>query len=30
MEEWGIAGVLRSDKGNRAKDAHEFKKMLKV
>jgi hypothetical protein len=30
MEEWGIAGVLRGGKGKPAKDAIEFKKMMKV
>lgn len=30
MEEWGIAGVLRGGQGKPAKDAIQFKKMLKL
>ena len=30
MEEWGIAGVLRGGQGKPAKDAKEFKKIMKM
>jgi len=30
MEEWGVAGVLRGGKGKAAKDAKEFRRMMKI
>ncbi len=30
IEEWGIAGVLRSGKGKRSESASEFVKMMKI